>query len=317
MDEKILLVDDDENILHGYHRVLRDEFNLDVALGGSQALQAIGKHGPYAVLVADMKMPGMSGLEVLAEAQARFPETVRIMLTGNADQKTAVDAVNEGRVFRFLTKPCPAGELALAIHAGIRQYRLERAEKEVLEQTLTGSVQVLSELLAAVDPATFSRCQVVRARCAAIGRILGCEDSWALEIAALLAPMGRITLPKEVLAGDPSLPAIQAQLERVPEVGARLLEPIPRMGQVARIIRYQAKGYDGSGLPADEVAGEELPLGARILKAVGDFTVLEVRRLSRSVALEELRLRPKAYDPKVLEALGQTVLESQNPSTPE
>ena len=309
MAEKILLLDDDENILHGYHRVLRSEFSLDVALGGVQALQALEHHGPYAVLVADMKMPGMSGLEVLAEARNRWPETIRIMLTGNADQKTAVDAVNEGRVFRFLTKPCRAEELALAIRAGIRQYRLERAEKDLLEQTLTGSIQLLSELMGVLAPSTFSRCWTLRRRCARIGRILGCEHVWEIEVAALLAPIGWVAMPKESPRGDPSLTSIKVLMDRVPEIGARMLNSIPRMEQVAEIIRYQAKGYDGSGLPADEVAGTALPLGARILKATADFTDLESSRKSWAVAFEELRLHPRSYDPSVLDALAQCLSE--------
>jgi hypothetical protein len=97
----------------------------------------------------------------------------------------------------------------------------------------------------------------------------------------------------------------------MPEVGARLLEPIPRMAGVARIIRYQAKGFDGSGLPADEVRGEAIPLGARILKVLWDFSELEEARKSRLVAMEELRLRPKAYDPKVLAALAESLTASR------
>ncbi len=304
MVTRILLVDDEENILHGYHRVLRHAFELDVALGGAQALQAMERHGPYAVVVADMRMPGMSGLELLAEASSRFPDTTRIMLTGNADQKTAMDAVNRGQVFRFLTKPCPAEELELAIRAGLRQYQLVVAEKELLEQTLTGAITVLSELLASVDPVLFSRSQVVRERGARLARMLGCEEVWAVEMAALLAPIGRIALPTRAVQASGNRALVDALLAAVPEVGARLLQPIPRLEGVARIIRYQAKGYDGSGTPADEVQGDALPLGSRILRVLWDFSELDASRRSHTVTLEELRLRPKPYDPAVLEALG-------------
>jgi response regulator RpfG family c-di-GMP phosphodiesterase len=298
------LVDDEENILHGYHRVLRHVFELDVALGGPQALQAMERHGPYAVVVADMRMPGMSGLELLAEAHSRFPDTTRIMLTGNADQKTAMDAVNRGQVFRFLTKPCPAEELELAIRAGLRQHQLVVAEKELLEQTLTGAITVLSELLASVDPILFSRSQVVRERGARLARMLGCEEVWAVEMAALLAPIGRITLLTRAVQASGNRAVMDTLLAAVPELGARLLQPIPRLEGVAHIIRYQAKGYDGSGTPADGIQGELLPLGSRILKVLWDFSELDSSRRSHAVTLEEMRLRPKPYDPRVLEALG-------------
>jgi response regulator RpfG family c-di-GMP phosphodiesterase len=306
MTHRILLVDDEANILEGYQRVLKKSFDLEVAQGGPEALALLERRGPFAVLVADMRMPGMSGLDLLAEVRARFPDTTRIMLTGNSDQKTAMDAVNHGQVFRFLAKPCPPEELELALLAGLRQHQLVVAEKELLEQTLTGAVNLFSELLAGVDPVLFSRSQVVRARSAALARLLGCDPVWEVEIAALLGPIGRITLPLQA-AGSPA--GVEALLAAMPEVGARLLEPIPRMQGVARMIRYQAKGFDGSGLPADEVRGEAIPLGARILKVLWDFSALEEARKSRAVALEELRLRPKTYDPKVLAALAESLAD--------
>lgn len=304
MATRILLVDDEENILHGYHRVLRQVFDLDLALSGAQALRAMEQQGPYAVIVADMRMPGMSGLELLSDASFRFPDTTRIMLTGNSDQKTATDAVNRGQVFRFLTKPCPAEELELAIRAGLRQHQLVIAEKELLEQTLTGAIAVLSELLASVDPVLFSRSQVVREQGVQLARMLGCEEVWAVEMAALLAPIGRIALPTAAVQASGNHAAVAALLAAVPEVGARLLQPIPRLGGVARIIRYQAKGYDGSGTPADDIQGEAIPLESRILRALWDFSELDGGRRSHAVALEALRLKPRPYDPKVLEALG-------------
>jgi response regulator RpfG family c-di-GMP phosphodiesterase len=311
MTHGILLVDDEANVLQGYQRVMKKSFDLEVALGGPEALAVLERCGPFAVLVADMRMPGMSGLDLLAEVRARFPDTTRIMLTGNSDQKTAMDAVNHGQVFRFLAKPCPPEELELALLAGIRQHQLVVAEKELLEQTLTGAVNLFSELLASVDPVLFSRSQVVRARSAALARLLGCDQAWEVEIAALLAPIGRITLPPGAIQAAEGRAGVDALLAAMPEVGARLLQPIPRMAGVARMIRYQAKGYDGSGLPADEVLGEAIPLGARILKVLWDFSGLEEARKNRTVALEELKLRPRAYDPKVLAALAEWLAASR------
>src|SRR5262249_53231752 len=124
MSTKILFVDDDASILTAFQRNLRKQFALDVAIGGSEALRAMSAKGPYAVLVADMQMPEMNGLEFLKKAEEISPQTVRIMLTGNADQKTASDAVNLGHVFRFLTKPCSTEELAATLKAGLEQYLL-------------------------------------------------------------------------------------------------------------------------------------------------------------------------------------------------
>jgi response regulator RpfG family c-di-GMP phosphodiesterase len=229
------------------------------------------------------------------------------MLTGNSDQKTAVDAVNQGQVFRFLTKPCSPEELTASIQAGIRQHRLVVAEKELLQQTLMGSLQVLTDLLSALDPEAFGRGRTLRERAVLLARDLGFVAEWDLETAALLLPIGRIALPPELLAkvqaGAALAPREQALLDRVPETGAQLLENIPRLGEVARMVRYHAKGYDGSGHPVDAVGGEDLPMGARILKALNDLTTLELRRRSRPVALEELALHRARYDSRVLAAL--------------
>lgn len=307
MAHRILLVDDDQNILSGYQRVLRKSLDLDVAQGGVEALKMLANHGPYSVVVADMRMPGMSGLELLAEAQSICPDTIRVMLTGNTDQKTAADAVNQGQVFRFLTKPCAPQDLELTIRAGMRQFELIRAERELLEGTLTGAINLFSELLAGVDPVMFSRSQVVRSRSALLARKLGCDNVWEVEIAALLAPIGRITLPSRAIQAAVGRSGLETLLAAMPEVGARLLQPIPRLEGVAQMIRYQAKGYDGSGLPDDDLQGEALPMGARILKALWDFSELEHTRKSRQVALEEMRLHPKPYDPKVLEVLAESL----------
>ena len=162
MAERILLVDDDNNILEGYRRSLSREFLLETALGGSQALKLATDNGPYAVVVSDMRMPGMDGIQLLSSIKAQSPDTTRVMLTGNADIDTAINAINEGNIFRFLNKPCSKEEMAKALTAALVQYRLVTAEKQLLEQTLSGCIQVLTEVLSLVNPAAFSRAERAR-----------------------------------------------------------------------------------------------------------------------------------------------------------
>lgn len=310
--KKVLLVDDDENILQGYLRNLRKGFAVQVATSGDEAIRLLDAQGPFALLVADMRMPGMSGLELLEAAARKWPRMVRIMLTGNADQRTAVEAVNHGQVFRFLTKPCPPEELALAIEAGLRQHHLQEAERELLEKTLTGSIQVLTDLLALVDPTSFGWSQVVKDRARLLAQHLGHGDVWSLEVAALLAPIGRLALPQEVAGAGHSAalpPKEQEMLRRVPEVGAQLLAAIPRLEDAVEIIRYQAKHFDGGGFPDGGVKGADIPWGARILKPLLDFTAIERVRKDKRVAMEALKLKPNRYDPSVLEAMEACLLE--------
>ena len=120
--------------LQAFQRQLRKDFDLVAACGGQEGLDALGSHGPFAVIVSDMRMPGMDGIEFLAQARKRAPDSVRIMLTGCADQRTAINAVNTGRIFRFLAKPCPPEALANALREGIAQYRLITAEKDLLHR---------------------------------------------------------------------------------------------------------------------------------------------------------------------------------------
>ena len=306
---RILLVDDDENVLAGYHRTLRKRFDLDVAMGAMQALQALEHHGPYAVLMADMQMPGMNGVELLKQVQGTWPGIIRLMLTGNLDQRTAMEAINQGQVFRFLTKPCSAEDLAQALDAALRQHRLEVAERELLDQTLTGSLKVLTEILAVADPYAFGRAEVIRERALKIAEQLEMEQTWEMGVAAMMAPLGLVTVPQAVVAkeraGEPLSTHEKEALQRVPEFGAQLLERIPRLEAVARIVRYQQKSYTGAGYPADGLKGDDLPLGARILRALSDFQDIEDRRGSRVVALEHMKLRKGWYDPRVLQAIEE------------
>lgn len=146
MKEKILIVDDEPHVLEGYKRALRKRFKIDTAPGGTEALEKIAKDGPYAVVVSDMRMPGMSGLELLTSLKESAPEVIRIMLTGNADQKTAVDAVNKGEVFKFLTKPCSSESMSSTLDAGLAQYAELQEKRAILEQN-ADDIKILSDKL--------------------------------------------------------------------------------------------------------------------------------------------------------------------------
>jgi response regulator RpfG family c-di-GMP phosphodiesterase len=306
MSIKILCVDDDSHILSAYQRNLRKQFTIDTALGGSQALAAMSNNGPYAVVVADMQMPGMNGVQFLTQAEALAPETVRIMLTGNADQKTAAEAVNEGHVFRFLTKPCSPEQLALTLQAGLKQYRLITAERELLHNTLNGSVKLLTDILSMTDPQSFGQAQTLREYMRTYLRPLKLESTWEFELAAMLSSIGLVSIPAPVLykarSGLSLTGPEKDMLARVPETGAKLLANIPRLETVARIVRYQNKRFDGAGFPTDSVAGDEIPIASRILKVLSDLLRLEAKGIPRFKALEQMQEQRGSYDPRVLDA---------------
>lgn len=130
MHEKILFVDDEPQVLEGIERLLYPDFRIDTATSGAEALAKLRDSGPYAVVVCDMRMPEMDGIQLLCKIKVKFPEAIRLMLTGNTDQPTAVKAVNEGNVFRFLTKPCEEDLLKRELNSALVQYRLTAFHEE-------------------------------------------------------------------------------------------------------------------------------------------------------------------------------------------
>lgn len=308
LTNQILFVDDDANILSAYKRILHKRFDVVTSLSGDEGLTRLSKDGPFAVVVADMQMPGMNGVQFLRKVQEQAPETVRLMLTGNADQRTAADAVNHGHVFSFLTKPCPPESLEMAISSALKQYRLIVAEREVLEQTLNGAIKVLTEVLSITDPESFGRAQRLRDEIKVIGRWFAAPRQWQLELGAMLSQIGYVVIPAGVIAKARSGAQLSGterdMVTRVPEAGAALLEKIPRLEEVAEMVRYQKKNFDGSGFPVDGVAGEAIPIGARILRILNDLLEREAQKRARADILQGLRQTSGRYDPKVLEAIA-------------
>ncbi|MEP6847347.1 MAG: HD domain-containing phosphohydrolase [Acidobacteriota bacterium] len=308
MNNKILCVDDEPNVLQGYKRTLRKDYDIHIAEGGEQGLAMIANDGPFAVIVSDMRMPGMDGIQFLTRVMDVAPESVRIMLTGNADQQTAMDAVNEGNIFRFLTKPCSPEALARTLDAGLQQYRLITAEKHLLEETLNKSLEVLVDILAIVNPTAFSRATRVKKLARQIADQLNIESPWEIEAAGMLSQVGCVTVPEEILQkvsnGAPLSDKETGLYHQFPHVGHDLIGRIPRMERVAEIISNQNRRINDETVSgADRGSIDVATYGARILKVVLDFDKLIASRNSPRAALVELSERVGWYDPFVLDVL--------------
>lgn len=303
MAEKILLVDDDSNILDGYRRSLSKEFLMETALGGTQALAAASDKGPYAVVISDMRMPGMDGIQLLSQIKTVSPDTIRVMLTGNADMETAINAINEGSIFRFLNKPCSKEVMAKTITAALVQYRLVTAEKQLLEQTLSGSLQVLTEVLSLVNPAAFSRAERARRYIHHIVYAMKLGNPWQYEVAAMLSQLGCVTLAPEtieaVYRGEALSPGEQTQYDGHPSVAYGLLSKIPRLEPIAWMIEQQnrrAPAADDSKIP-------DMRLGAEILRLVLAYEQLTHKGASRNEAAHTLAMQNKNFSPAFFQTL--------------
>jgi response regulator RpfG family c-di-GMP phosphodiesterase len=320
MNRKVLLVDDDVNILAAYRRVLRGKLELSVAESGKEALTILKRSDPFAVIVSDYRMPEMDGIEILARARELCPDTVRIMLTGQADMQAAIDAINQGNIFRFLTKPCPSEIFLKQVYAGMEQYRLIHAERELLDQTLKGSIKVLVDILALVNPMAFSRLGLIRNLAKNLAIQLGEKDIWKVELAALLSQIGCVTVPPLILQRafrqEDLTPQETALFYSHPQIGCDLLKHIPRMEEVAEAINYQMKNFNGSGYPPSSLAGEDIPLVSRILRVAGDFEGLISTSMPEMKAIRIMQEREGIYDPVILDALKAEVIKLEQEKTP-
>lgn len=318
MLEKILLVDDEPSVLQGHQRLLHREFVLETAVGGKGALIAISANGPYAVVVSDMRMPEMDGVQLLAEIKLRSPDTIRIMLTGNADIQTAVGAVNEGNIFRFLTKPCSKELLAKTLTAALVQYRLVNAEKELLEQTLSGSIHVLTEVLSLVSPAAFGRAVRLRRYIRHVVARMSLGSPWKFEVAALMSQLGCVTIDQEtidaVYAGRKLSAAEQALYDKHPMVAHDLLINIPRLEPIAWMIAHQNQPATVEGDIADRDRAD-MRLGAEILSVTLAFDELLRQGFSRTEAAHRLLRQRNHLDRRIFDALVELEPEPHQKQT--
>jgi response regulator RpfG family c-di-GMP phosphodiesterase len=291
-------VDDEENLLLAVKRQQRRFLDLQTASDPRVALETLRADGDFCVVVSDLQMPGMDGVEFLKSVREIRPDTTRIMLTGNADLAAAQRAVNDGHVFRFMTKPCAPESLREAIYAGARIHELVVAERTLLERTLRGAVEVLTQTLALVNPEAFGRASRLRRAVATLIEHLGLPDPWQYEVAGMLSQLGIVAVPPEVAQkayrGQALTPDEREMLNESPTVASRLLGEIPRLEQVAEFVRLQNADFRADGAP-------EPPLGARILRVALDFDALRSRGQSVGEAVHGLRKAPAGtYDPDVL-----------------
>ncbi|UQU62560.1 response regulator [Couchioplanes caeruleus] len=303
-------MDDEVNLLDAMRRQLRREFDVETAVGAAKGLFALRQPEPFEVIVSDFLMPGINGAEFLATARKVAPDTTRMLLTGHTDLEDAAATVNQGQVFRILLKPVDTETMSAALRDCVGQHRLVVAERELLEQTLNGSVKALTDVLALASPDAFGRANRMSRLAARILDALEEEipDRWAVELAVMMSQMGIVSLPpgvaEKVAVGDELTAAEQAMVDALPTVAGQLVSAIPRLAPVAEAIRYSRKNFDGSGQPEDDVAGAAIPLGARLIRIVEDYDQLLIEGATPAIAAAMVGSRSGPYDPALAAVLG-------------
>jgi response regulator RpfG family c-di-GMP phosphodiesterase len=299
-------VDDEPNVIEGLTRRLRRDYQIFSAQDGAQALRLLEQEGEMHVIISDMRMPNMNGAQLLAEVRKWYPDMVRILLTGQADLESAIQAVNEGQIFRFLAKPCPADIVKTVLQAAMRQHELVTAERVLLDKTLRGALHALSEVLALAMPEAFGKASRIRTHAAAVAKAVGLEDAWRIEAAASLSQVGAVTLSPAVASklyhGERLTAEEQAAVARLPTFAIELLSTIPRLEPLCDLI---AMGFAGE--PNKVPASTE----AQILKLCAQFDLLSTTMKSGAEAAARLQADSRGYDPQVLQAFFTIVSDEE------
>jgi response regulator RpfG family c-di-GMP phosphodiesterase len=296
----ILCVDDEPRVLEGLALHLRRDYQVLTAHSGQSALQLLKEKGPPAVIVSDMRMPVMNGAVLLKQVKNLYPDTVRILLTGEPGRDSVVAAVNEGEIFRFLTKPCPPDQLRSAIDAGIQHHRLLRAERELLQETLVGCIKALVDILAITHPVAFGRTTRVTRLATDLAAATGKQGFWQLEAAAMLSQIGYVSLPTELIEklyyGRRLTSEERALADGAPQLAQKLIRHIPRLDSVMAILTASQDAKNGA---ADGL----VKVGANILRLVLDYDAHSTSGQSISESIAAIRASPVKHDTALLEGL--------------
>lgn len=289
---QILCIDDDSDVLAGLALSLRGLGEIHTASGGSEALAVADGLDRLAVVLCDMRMPGMTGDQVLAAFNARHPLAVRLLLTGYSDTAAAIRAINDGRIFRFLGKPCPREQLQQALREALAQHTLLRTEQELLEQTVRGCTQALVDALCIASPATYGRADRLRDLLRRVSERSRLQTGWATEMAAMLASLGlvglRQSLQEKVLF---DLPLEAGEAEEISQAQRRsfaLLQRIPRLDPVLRLITLTEPALADAMRISPEDA-EALAPQAHLIRIIRQYVRHESSGMPALQSLEALR----------------------------
>jgi CheY-like chemotaxis protein len=305
MTHKILLVDDDAKLLNSLKRNLCFDYDLTIAESGQNAVDRLKAHEHFSVIVTDMRMPHMDGIQFIQEACKLAPGSVYIMLTGNQDIQTAMKAVNDGHVFRFLNKPCEIVEIRRALDAALQQYNLIHAEKDLLQKTFVGAVNVLTDVLDSLRSDISQQSNRIDAVMRACEEGLGFCGNWEYRMAARLGLVGLALQPaaqqERFRLISPSDNESRQLFDDILSTSARMIERIPRLNPVVAILRAPQNG-DGAIL-SEDIENATPALGGLLLRVATYWTTMIVNGSEPLDALDDIRQALPELPLRIVEAL--------------
>ena len=302
-------MDDDPHILKAYERRLRRRFQVETALCSEEGLTAVNFLGPFAVVVSDMTMPRESGAEFLEKLLQVSPDSIRIMLTGNADQGTAVEAVNRAQVYRFLNKPCEADELEDAIADALIEYRKQQSNREFMKQATNGLITMLKRIVELADPQAYSRSERLMLLAREHAKAKGDEDSWELETAASLSQVGVVRDCRRPLTNEDMQGVDNADSgflsDNGYQIASALIGEAPQLNEISNIVALLSADSEQETQDCGRVHSKAAAL--RTLIAFDELT--HEKGLSSSEALLHLENCSSNKKDDVLDTLRVIVAE--------
>ena len=312
----VLIVDDDPVV----RKLTRDMLGkitdaVHAVSCGADAVRVAPQLDPDLILL-DVTMPDMDGFEVCETLRAdpRTREVPIIMVTALNDRQSRLRGLEAG-ADDFISKPYDRMELRTRVKTILKVNRYRRLidERDQRQRAWQGALKVLSELLAIRDPETFGVAQRVERRAVDLARRLRMPDTDNIRLAAMFCQLGRLTIPDSVLEKASSNlqlnPAEKTMMRGIPESSRTILGHIPELKQIANIVYWQDKNYDGTGFPLSDLDGRTIPIASRIIRVARDFEQLIEAGLSSDEAQLRLHTQDRWYDPAVLTALDAQLLD--------
>ena len=326
----ILIVDDEPSVSDILSRWLVAEGHAAArASNGAEALEAL-RDGDFALVVTDIMMPGMTGLELLREVGRLYPRTAVIMLTGLDDRATATEALHLG-AYGYMLKPFEENEVLINVTNALQRRSLEimrdRYEERLEEEVRARTVEVrrtqeeitlrLTTASEYRDEETGTHIRRMGLYAARLAEGLGCDRKTLLDI-RLAAPMhdvGKIGVPDGILQKPGRLtPEEFEEIMRHPAIGAHILESssVPLLGLAREIALCHHEKWDGSGYPG-HLRGDTIPLRTRIVAVADVYDALVSDRVYRKALPEEEALeimrqgRGVHFDPRVYDCFREAL----------
>jgi response regulator RpfG family c-di-GMP phosphodiesterase len=319
MSEKILFVDDSRVVLETARVLFHGQGVTILTADDAPAALEIFRRHEVGVVVSDNRMPGMSGVEFLYRLKEISPDTVKVLMTGDADLETALVAINRSEVFRFVVKPWRDEDLLAAVNDSLARHRvllsLRREEEDILRS--------LAQTIELKDPSTKGHCDRVAIFALLIADALQLPKDMKREIkyGSWLHDCGKIGIPEAILTGKQQLSSEEfAAMKMHSDMGADVAAKA-NLSPVARnIIHYHHERFDGSGYPAG-LKGGDIPVEARIVAVADVFDALITDRPYREKYSPEetvhiLRtMQGSALDPELVELFLSLVATQDFPGT--